>query len=301
MSAEELSAIARLSDRYASAGQKIPLLEEQFKQEEELLKTASEAARPRLEAKQKQRREAIDAQIKLRDEPFLTAQPGLRAPLNSLLMERLQAIETDPLFYTNNASACGPLAPAMEAHRQRLLAYGVISELPGQPFIVNPLLPGTAPVPERLGRYQRALLTRFNAELLVSMLPGLKYESRPNFVDFRLAIPRHWRDVFHYDAAGHLTGFTRYDGQKATELSPNGEIVVSRDALGRAEVVRSVTYQRLTPASYNPRSGPDSTPMTFIPGDRLIHYAYDGDADFKGHVQTGETPSSTTRPAAAVD
>ena len=299
LSAGELSAMRRLADEYIFAGDKVLVLEKQLKDTEQLVKTASPLVKPKLEAQLKQARDAIDTASKTRENLVATKQPGLNQPLKSLLQQHLRAMAAEYLFYPRNAVACGSLTADMELQRKRLLAYGIISQSAEQSFVLNPLLDGAAPAEQRLSRYQRALLAAFNGELLASIIPGVKHESVANLVDFRLVIPKHWRDVYHYDPAGHLTGWTRYDGQDATEFTPNGEIMVSRDPLGRPRIGRSVIYQRLTPASYNPRSGPDPTPLTFVPGPRLVRYAYDSDNDFTGHMEAIQDESAGTRPAPA--
>ena len=299
LSAGELIAMRRLGDEYIFAADKSLALEKQLKDVEQLVKTASALAKPKLDAQLKQAREAIDAAAKTRETLVTTNQPGLKQPLKSLLQQHLRAMAADELFYPSHLAVCGPLTAGVEIQRKRLLAYGIISESAEQSFVLNPLLGGAAPAQQRLSRYQRALVTAFNGELLASIVPGVKHESVANLVDFRLVIPKHWRDVYHYDPAGHLRGWTRYDGQAATEFTPNGEIVVSRDPLGRALIGRSVIYQRLTPTAYNPRSGPDATPLTFVPGPRLVRYVYQSDNDFTGHIETSQDESASTRPAPA--
>ncbi len=298
LSAEEITAMRRVGDEYTFAADKAKALDKQLKDAELLAKTGSELARPKLEADLKRAREAVDVAGRTRETLVTSKQPGLSQPLRPLLQQHLRAMAAEALFYPHNAAVIGPLTPAAEAQRKRLLAYGIISEVPGQPFVLTPVLPGDAPAEQRLSRYQKLLLTGFNGELLASIIPGVKQETVNNLVDFRLVMPKHWRDVFHYNSAGHATGWTRYDAQAATEFTPNGEIVVSRDSLGRPLVGRSVVYQRLTPASYNPRSGPDTTPLMFAPGPRMVRYAYENDKDFKGHIEAiVDASSSVPAPA----
>ena len=51
-----------------------------------------------------------------------------------------------------------------------------------------------------------------------------------------------WKDVFHWDETGGLTGWTRYRGEVTNEFTREGLVVVSRDSLGRPKGVRRDMY-----------------------------------------------------------
>jgi YD repeat-containing protein len=128
------------------------------------------------------------------------------------------------------------------------------------------------------------MLARCNGELLAASIPGIRHEFRVNLVDFRLSSPKVWRDVYHYSADGRPTGWTRYDGAAATEFNARGQMIESRDAQGRCLTARSVIYDRKRPAGYDPRSGPDRSPLTFSPGFHAFRYEYESERDRVGKM-----------------
>jgi hypothetical protein len=65
-----------------------------------------------------------------------------------------------------------------------------------------------------------------------------------NYVDPSIAAKKDWRDEYHYDAAGKLTGWTRTRGESQEEFTSTGLLVTRSDAAGRPVEARRVQYVR---------------------------------------------------------
>ena len=131
------------------------------------------------------------------------------------------------------------------------------------------------------GRTQRE---RTHALALSRLLfPGwLNAEFRLNFVDRRETAPKFWRDVYRYDAAGGLLGWTRYNGKTATEYGAQGLVVRKKDELGRC-VEGSVVEYRFV-ADKTPNSGT----IQPVAGDVVVTIRYADDRDRTGIAQGKE-------------
>jgi hypothetical protein len=93
-----------------------------------------------------------------------------------------------------------------------------------------------------------------------------------NFVDARLTAPRFWRDVYHHDG-DRLLGWTRYHagaGNKVSEFTAEGWLVVGRDVRGRPLKARTVVYRQERATWVN------STPLAQEKGEELITFEYKG-------------------------
>lgn len=93
------------------------------------------------------------------------------------------------------------------------------------------------------------------------------------YADPMLFADADWRDVFQHDPDGTVAGWTRHRGDTTSAFSRDGMLVVSRDALGRPERVRPVSYPILPGrGARRPRIEPEAGPMVW-------HYRYDGPDD----------------------
>jgi hypothetical protein len=63
-----------------------------------------------------------------------------------------------------------------------------------------------------------------------------------NYTDPLVALPKSWRDDYHYDAAGSLTGWTRHRGGQSEEFTPAGRLIVRRDERGSPLETKGVRY-----------------------------------------------------------
>jgi hypothetical protein len=73
----------------------------------------------------------------------------------------------------------------------------------------------------------------------IDYLPPAKKES---YVDPAVVTPADWRDTYHVDASGKLTGWTRTRGQASEEFTADGKRVTVSEATGT--VTQAVVYQR---------------------------------------------------------
>ncbi len=99
-----------------------------------------------------------------------------------------------------------------------------------------------------------------------------------NYADPAIHTPRDWRDEYHYDSEGVLTGWTRYRGSHKEEFTAHGHLVVQADAKGRALKARQVKYiQRV--------SQPGQLPTLETATDaEVLTYEYESDDDRVGRV-----------------
>ncbi len=162
---------------------------------------------------------------------------------------------------------------AVDAARQRLVQSGLAAGGKGGGLDWHPLRGGSGPLADRLTPYERFLVQQFNAALLAELvLPGaVTAASPPNYVDHRLFSPKSWRDIYHYDPAGQLTGWTRRNGSDVTDFTAEGLMVLEKDSEGRPIKVQSVRY-RQAPAkeSWRPNA------LEASPGDEIVTYGYEG-------------------------
>lgn len=280
----EFAAVAALGESHKAAAAKVDSLANDRKEADAAVQKAAPEAKKDLEAAAKKAREAVDAATKLRDALIAEKQPGLDQPLKSLVESRLRALLADPGFYSKHGATLDSKSGGVAAALKRLLAYGIASQAGEGPLELNAVLPGNKPAAERLSRYQKAMLAQFNGAILAASIPGMRHDFRANLVDFRLSSPKVWRDVYHYSADGKPTGWTRYDGTAATDFNARGHLVETRDAQGRCLTARSVIYDRKRPAGYDPRSGPDRSPLTFSPGFHEFRYEYESERDQVGKM-----------------
>jgi hypothetical protein len=224
-------------------------------------------------------KETTDRQKKL-EELLAVKQAELGVSVNGFVDRTLRRIWQDPDFFdahgTDILAALEKASPARKsaigAVRQRLIQMGLAKDGAGGRLRWQPIREGDAPLAVRLTPYEKQLLERFQATLLAELvLPGAVTVSvGPNYVDQRLFAPRLWRDVYHYDTAGQLAGWTRYEGSRVTDYTPEGMMVLQEDSAGRPVMVQSVRYQQ-TPAREPGR--PNTLEPT--PGEEIVTYAYE--------------------------
>lgn len=63
-----------------------------------------------------------------------------------------------------------------------------------------------------------------------------------NYADPVIIPVRSWRDEYHYDAHGRLTGWTRWRGGVNEDFTPRGELIIKKDAAGLPLETRPVRY-----------------------------------------------------------
>jgi hypothetical protein len=243
------------------------------------------------EAKRAAARQADEAAARaLRD--FLDKpQAGKKPSLHALLEKALINLVRNPTLCRDHSdtferlykSADARSRAAVDAAHKRLVGMGVAKAGGTGPVLqLRPVRAGA--VPDDLTPYERAMLQGYNAELLARLVyPGLMGGGyRVNYVDPRLSAPKAWRDVYRYDAAGHLLGWTRYDGERATDFAACGLIVRKTDERGRCVEARGVHYTQAPPE----QGKPNWAPLRWVAGQEVVTVEYDGDQDWPGHIKS---------------
>ena len=239
-------------------------------------------------------RKDSDAARKTFDDVLAKKRDGLAAPVKNRILDLLGGMANKPTFYPDNAKAVadclkddGRKAALVQA-RKRLAAWGLLKDAAGESFELQPVRPGAGPPAERLTAYEKALIAQFNADLMNRLLyPGTVNVSwKRNYVDPRMSVPKTWRDVYRYDPQGSGIGWTRYDGERATEFNADGLVVVEKDAQGRCVKGRAVRYQQEVPKG--PQHGPNYNQMKWTTTADVVSYEYAGNGDRKGRIAKRE-------------
>ena len=150
--------------------------------------------------------------------------PGIRAETERALLsladrpELFIASQSEwkKLAAANSVKAAGDLADTV----RRTLDFRVLMEVDGGELRLRES-------PEKLSAGDRAQLRTLHLTLLATaLLPDfLERSNAPAWVDPRLTTPKAWRDIYHYDAKGALTGWTRITGGRDHEFTPAGELL----------------------------------------------------------------------------
>jgi YD repeat-containing protein len=99
-----------------------------------------------------------------------------------------------------------------------------------------------------------------------------------NYADPAVHTLRDWRDEYHYDDAGRLTGWTRFRDGERQHFTAHGHLIVKKDSLGRAEHVRKIIY---VVKDFQPAKAPE---MEQIAEETIYGYAYESAADRVGKL-----------------
>lgn len=218
-----------------------------------------------------------------------------RAPLRASVIVRIEdalnALKNDVNFYFKNAGAIGSLYEASKDKRRKQAFIKASSELRklsawmsqdrklgGQRAFPAELEPAAG----GLMKHYRNRIEQLNIAILQNIVyPNmLNWRHRRNYVDPRIATPKNWRDVYRYDTAGRLIGWTRYRGNRKQRFTADGAIVIKADRLGRAVKARTVKY--VADRKARPQV------LKQQPGGTILHYKYDSDDDRVGRVYRRE-------------
>lgn len=293
--AGELKAAEQARTAAAQAHQKAPgpTTETHLAQATQALATAQQAARE-TETVARLARLAHDAARRAAAEVPAKPEEGERISVKTYVEQVLQELVRQPRLLGLQEQHLQPLwdaassqtRAAPEAERRALALWGVVRDSPGLGLQLTPLQEGSAPVEERLTRFEKALLARFHAVFLsqVAFPNVVSFTFTPNYVDPQLTAAKFWRDVYRYDATGGSTGWTRFDGQQRIEFNAEGLRVEARDTAGRYVQARTVLYQREAPSKT--REGddlfPNLKPLRMTLGPEFVYYTYDGASDTQG-------------------
>lgn len=122
-----------------------------------------------------------------------------------------------------------PAREEFERGKELLVSYGALKKSPGFDFALTPIRTKAGPLDERLTPYERCLVQRLNAAAisLVVLRGAAESEFIDNYVEPGLFAKKDWRDVFHSDADGKITGWTRYSpASPPTEFDAEGNMVI---------------------------------------------------------------------------
>ena len=238
-----------------------------------------------------------DAEKKLADETvaaanravdeLLNQQPaGVTKPMRAAIESWLTTVATtlptdDPKELVKAIMSVAPEAKreALRGALDRLTKLGIIKRA-GDGFAAS-ALPGAK---EPLSKFALAELRRLHAEAIaLAVGPELVSARFDEYVvDFRLAAPKRWRDVYRYGDDGKLLGWTRHLPDAAPmDFDPDGMHVLERDAKGRRVKAKVVNYQREQGNGF---------PLKQVLDPKVSHYAYENDAHRTGRVERVETP-----------
>jgi len=240
----------------------------------------AETARKDAEVRVQKAQQVVTQMQRKLDEVLAASRPDLGASVHDFVDRTLRRAWQDAsLFDTFDRdwlAAIDKAGPArknsVEAARQRLIQSGLAAARPGGRLEWQPIRSGATDLAQRLTACEKYLLEQFNATLLAELvLPGaLTVSSPPNYVDHRLFAPKSWRDLYHYDAAGKLTGWTRRDGNRVTDFTEDGLMVLEKDAEGRPVKAQAMRYRQApTKEPWRPSA------LEASPGDEVVTYAYD--------------------------
>ena len=214
-------------------------------------------------------REAESAAQKAEQQTLGGGQDVLHATVGDAVLGPLRAMAADPyLFRTSGTIAAEVLrAPAQKtAFRslsEQFVHWGLFREAADSPekLVLVPLRKSAATDPAALTRFEKDLLRRFHGEWLGRFVyPALaSFPFRNNYVDPNISAPKSWRDIYHYDAKGACTGWTRRDEAGATEFAAAGKLVLEKDAAGGPRKMQAVRYEQdpLKFDAANPPRGPN--------------------------------------------
>lgn len=102
----------------------------------------------------------------------------------------------------------------------------------------------------------------------ISVVDYAEAETAQNYVDPLLDFKKNWRDEYHYDERGRLTGWTRKRGEERQEFTREGTLVTKTDNLARPTEAHAVRYEVQ-------QGGPDQSPQLIqIDTNTVVNYGY---------------------------
>ncbi len=115
------------------------------------------------------------------------------------------------------------------------------------------------------------------------------------YVDPLLSYSRNWKDTYHYDGRGTLTGWTRRRGLDEEAFTAYGHKVMAADAQGRATKAHVVRYvSRSVKTDESTRGVPD---LAQLDDNIEVRYHYASDSDFVGTPDLTSLTQETEPPA----
>jgi hypothetical protein len=93
----------------------------------------------------------------------------------------------------------------------------------------------------------------YDGEHRIQVIDYTDAEAKNNYVDPLLDTRKDWRDEYHYADDGTPTGWTRLRGAERQDFTAAGDLILEKDAEGRATKTAAVRYVAAP--------GPDGLPM----------------------------------------
>ncbi|HEV8290881.1 MAG TPA: hypothetical protein VGP94_03125 [Tepidisphaeraceae bacterium] len=270
----ELAALKQIAQDYAALGVSLPKLRQRQQETQAMVARSSGEAKTRAEEDAKFISDALASAERSSEETLARKLPGYNMSVKERLTSIFMVMMNDPSFAADTTELRNTLIKG-DPERQRLFA-NASQQLASSGVDLTQQKPLTL--------YQKIMVQQFNAEILSKVYyPGILSASfRANYVDSDMSAPKSWRDVYHHDAAGRLTGWTRYNAGRTTEFNWEGLVVYQQDALGRCVTGRAVSYMRDGQA--NPRVRPDPRPLKMMLANQLAHYVFADENDLRGRA-----------------
>ncbi len=175
----------------------------------------------------------------------------LKLSVRALVDRAFARLVNDADLYLTHQKKIAPLRAkadakskaALDAERKYLAAFGMLKKKKGGKIEFLTLQK------ERLTAYEQCMRTRLNAVVLANVIyPDMIGSScKVNFVDPAIFAPKSWRDVYHYDATGTISGWTRYDEKQTSEFTADGRLILKKNFRGRPVKTRKITYSSKPP------------------------------------------------------
>jgi hypothetical protein len=243
----ELGSLKKLGEEYAPAIAAVTAADQKRKEADAAAKKADKESKAAADAALKAANAAHQAAVKQAEEMLTKPREGMKLGAKARVEAALNDLAASPKFFADHSADLMAIADSAKQSvvtnaTKRVVALGIANAQNEW----TPIHTGTSPVEERLTRFEKAQIQRFNGELIANLaLKGIVTATwRENFVDPRLTAPKSWRDVYHYDDKGARTGWTRYEGQKTSEFTADGELIVEKDASNHPIKLQKVIYER---------------------------------------------------------
>jgi hypothetical protein len=82
----------------------------------------------------------------------------------------------------------------------------------------------------------------YDAQQRITVVDYADPQYGKNYVDPVIDAPKQWRDEYHYDSDGELTGWTRIRRESTEQFTADGLLVTKTDAQGKPTEARRVRY-----------------------------------------------------------
>jgi len=206
-------------------------------------KNADEATRAGLRKAQDEARRTLDAANAQRHAVLNERDLSIGRPPRWLIETVLNRLRTDPELYVKHQQEALKLAPGIQKIVRETRSLGVLTIFATGRDAISPIRGGDGPPGDRLSDYERMLLERLHYCLLNELSGRAMIEPEPLYVDPRIKLPRRWRDLYRYDSAGNLTGWTRRrPDANPQEFTADGRLIVQTDGDGRPTKTLPVQY-----------------------------------------------------------